>query len=341
MKAIVLEKPEQFVATNIDEPSQPRAGEALVEVSRVGICGTDVAGDLGKMPFYTYPVIPGHELGVTVLAVGDGVANVQAGDRCSIEPYMNCGECFPCRKGATNCCEFLEVIGVHKDGGMCERFVLPARKLHSSEKLTMDQLALVETLAIGCNCVNRSASSEGDKVLVIGAGPIGMAVIEFLKVAMTEITVMDMNEARLQFCKETLGVDHTVVFKNDGTEADRLREANGGELPITVIDATGSHISMANAFQFCAFTGQVLYVGITTQELSFKHVAIHRPEITIKASRNALSADFQRIIRLIEDGVIDTDPWLTHHASYDDFIGEFPNWLKPETGVIKAVLHMN
>jgi alcohol dehydrogenase len=278
---------------------------------------------------------------VTVLAVGDGVANVQAGDRCSIEPYMNCGECFPCRKGATNCCEFLEVIGVHKDGGMCERFVLPARKLHSSEKLTMDQLALVETLAIGCNCVNRSASSEGDKVLVIGAGPIGMAVIEFLKVAKTEITVMDMNEARLQFCKETLGVDHTVVFKNDGTEADRLREANGGELPITVIDATGSHISMANAFQFCAFTGQVLYVGITTQELSFKHVAIHRPEITIKASRNALSADFQRIIRLIEDGVIDTDPWLTHHASYDDFIGEFPNWLKPETGVIKAVLHMN
>jgi alcohol dehydrogenase len=177
--------------------------------------------------------------------------------------------------------------------------------------------------------------------LVIGAGPIGMAVIEFLKVAKTEITVMDMNEARLQFCKETLGVDHTVVFKNDGTEADRLREANGGELPITVIDATGSHISMANAFQFCAFTGQVLYVGITTQELSFKHVAIHRPEITIKASRNALSADFQRIIRLIEDGVIDTDPWLTHHASYDDFIGEFPNWLKPETGVIKAVLHMN
>ncbi len=341
MKAIVLEKPEQFVATNIDEPAQPRAGEALVEVSRVGICGTDVAGYLGKMPFYTYPVIPGHELGVTVLAVGDGVANVQAGDRCSIEPYMNCGECFPCRKGATNCCEFLEVIGVHKDGGMCERFVLPARKLHSSEKLTMDQLALVETLAIGCNCVNRSASSEGDKVLVIGAGPIGMAVIEFLKVAMTEITVMDMNEARLQFCKETLGVDHTVVFKNDGTEADRLREANGGELPITVIDATGSHISMANAFQFCAFTGQVLYVGITTQELSFKHVAIHRPEITIKASRNALSADFQRIIRLIEDGVIDTDPWLTHHASYDDFIVEFPNWLKPETGVIKAVLHMN
>ena len=341
MKAIILENPEHFTTANIDEPSQPCAGEILVEVSRVGICGTDVAGYLGKMPFYTYPVIPGHELGVTVLAMGEGVENVKVGDRCSVEPYMNCGECFACCKGATNCCESLEVIGVHKDGGMCERFVLPARKLHPSEKLTMEQLALVETLAIGCNCVNRARPGEGDKVLVVGAGPIGMAVIEFLKVAKTEITVMDMNEVRLQFCKEALGVDHTVVFKNDGTEADRLSEANDGELPITVIDATGSHISMSNAFQFCAFTGQVLFVGITTEELSFKHIAIHRPELTIKASRNALPSDFKRITKLIEDGIIDTDPWLSHQASYDDFIGEFPNWLKPETEVIKAVLHMN
>ncbi len=341
MKAIILEKPERFTAADIDEPAQPAPGEALVEVHRVGICGTDVSGYLGKMPFYTYPVIPGHELGVTVLELGAGVENVQPGDRCSIEPYMNCSECYACRKGATNCCESLEVIGVHKDGGMWERFVLPAHKLHPSEKLTMEQLALVETLAIGCNCVNRAATQADDKVLVIGAGPIGMAAMEFLKVAQAEITVMDMNETRLQFCSGKLGVDHTVVFKNDGTEIDLLREVNGGELPNTVIDATGNHISMSNAFQYCSFTGQVVYVGITTQELSFKHVAIHRPEITIKASRNAVPGDFCRIIRLIEEGIIDTDPWLSHHASYDDFIAEFSNWIKPETGVIKAVLHMN
>ena len=341
MKAIILEKPEHFTTADIDEPAQPGTGEALVEVHRVGICGTDVSGYLGKMPFYTYPVIPGHELGVTVLELGAGVENVKAGDRCSIEPYMNCGECYACRKGATNCCESLEVIGVHKNGGMCERLVLPAHKLHPSEKLTMEQLALVETLAIGCNCVNRAATQADNKVLVVGAGPIGMAVVEFLKVAGAEITVMDMNETRLAFCESPMGVDHTVVFRNDGTETDRLREVNGGELPTTVIDATGNHVSMSNAFQYCSFTGQVVYVGITTQELSFKHVAIHRPEITIKASRNAVPGDFSRIIRLIEEGVIDTDPWLSHHASYDDFIAEFSNWIKPETGVIKAVLHMN
>ncbi|MDP6903896.1 MAG: zinc-binding alcohol dehydrogenase family protein [Verrucomicrobiota bacterium] len=341
MRAIRLEKPEHFAAVEVDEPDKPGAGEALVEVHRVGICGTDVSGYLGKMPFFTYPVIPGHELGVQVMEVGEGVGSVREGDHCSIEPYMNCGDCYACRKGATNCCESLEVIGVHKDGGMCERFILPARKLHPSTKMTMEQLALVETLAIGCNCVNRSDTRQGDKVLVIGAGPIGMAAIEFLKVAKAEITVMDMNETRLEFCKEKLGVDHTVVFKNDNTEVDRLREVNGGDLPVTVIDATGSHISMSSAFQYVSFTGQVLYVGITTQELNFKHVSIHRPELTIKASRNAVPADFSRIISLIEDGVIDTDPWLSHQASYEDFIGEFTNWLKPETGVIKAVLHMN
>ena len=341
MRAIRLEKPEHFAAVEVDEPGLPGAGEALVEVHRVGICGTDVSGYLGKMPFFTYPVIPGHELGVQVLKVGEGVGNVREGDRCSIEPYMNCGNCYACKKGATNCCESLEVIGVHKNGGMCERFILPARKLHPSTKLTMEQLALVETLAIGCNCINRSGTRQGEKVLVIGAGPIGMAAVEFLKVAQAEITVMDMNETRLEFCKEKLGVDHTVVFKNDGAEVDRLREVNGGDLPVTVIDATGSHISMSNAFQYASFTGQVLYVGITTQELSFKHVAIHRPELTIKASRNAVPADFTRIISLIEDGVINTDPWLSHQTSYSDFIGEFTNWLKPETGVIKAVLHMN
>jgi len=341
MKAIRLEKPEHFAAVDIAEPGKPDAGEALVEVHRVGICGTDVSGYLGKMPFYTYPVIPGHELGVQVLEVGEGVDNVKVGDHCSIEPYMNCGECFPCGRGAINCCESLEVIGVHKDGGMCERFILPARKLHTSTKLTMDQLALVETLGIGCHCVDRAAPGEGEKVLVIGAGPIGLSVVEFLKVAKAEITVMDMNETRLTFCESPMDVDHTVVFKGDGSETDRLREVNGGELPTTVIDATGSHISMSNAFEFCAFTGQVVYVGITTDELQFRHVAIHRPEITIKASRNALPSDFKRIISLIEEGVIDTRPWLSHQAGYDDFIGEFTNWLKPETGVIKAVLHMN
>src|SRR5436190_801212 len=183
MKAIQLEKPQSFRLLDIPEPGASGAGGALVRVHRIGICGTDISGYLGKMPFYSYPRIPGHELGVEVLAIGEGVTNVKPGDLCSVEPYMNCGQCFSCRKGNTNCCENLKVLGVMMDGGLTERMSLPASKLHPANKLSLEQCALVETLAIGCHAVNRGNPQPGDNVLVIGAGPIGLSVIEFAKLS--------------------------------------------------------------------------------------------------------------------------------------------------------------
>src|SRR5437879_7967625 len=157
MKAIQLEAPKAFRKIDIEEPKSPADAEVLVRVHRIGICGTDISGYLGKMPFFSYPRIPGRELGVEVLEVGPGVANVQPGDRCSVEPYINDPNSYASRRGHPNCCEKLEVLGVHRDGGMRPQFVLPARKLHTSAKLTFEQLALVETLAIGCHAVNRGA----------------------------------------------------------------------------------------------------------------------------------------------------------------------------------------
>src|SRR6478609_9163929 len=147
MKALQLEKPEQWRTIDIPQPPEPGSGEALVRVQRIGICGTDISGYLGKMPFFSYPRIPGHELGVEVLEVGPGVENIRPGDRCSVEPYMNCQQCFSCKRGRPNCCENLQVLGGHTGGGMRPQFVVPARKLHPSKKLTRDQLARVETLA--------------------------------------------------------------------------------------------------------------------------------------------------------------------------------------------------
>ena len=340
MRAIVLEEPKHFATADAPEPEAPGAGEALVRVHRVGICGTDISGYLGKMPFFSYPRIPGHELGVEVLEVGDGVKNVKPGDRCSIEPYINCGECFACRKGNSNCCANVEVLGVHRDGGLRDRFVLPARKLHPSTKLSMEQLALVETLAIGCHCVDRSAPEQGEHYLVIGAGPIGLTVIQFAKLAGATITALDMNEQRLSFCKDTMGVDHTVVFKGDGSERTAMMEITGGDMYPVVVDATGSHLSMSAALDHVAHTGKLVYVGITTSEISFAHIRLHKPEMDLLASRNALPADFTRIIQLIEDGQIDTDPWITHRTSFDNLIEVFDSYTKPETGVIKAMVEV-
>ncbi len=340
MQAILLEKPGEFKQIEIDAPAAPAAGEALVRVHRIGICGTDISGYLGKMPFYSYPRIPGHELGVEVVAVGDGVTNVKPGDKCSVEPYMNCQKCFACQRGSYNCCENLQVLGVHTDGGMRPEFILPARKLHPSAELTVDQLALVETLAIGCHAVNRGAPKPDDFVVVIGAGPIGLSTLEFVKLSGATCIVMDMNEQRLAFCKETMGIPHTIKFAGDGSELTALTAITGGRLAQVVIDATGSNNSMGNAYNFVGFTGKLVFVGITTSEIAFTHPLMHRREMTFLASRNAMPEDFTRIIGLIETGKIDTRPWITHRTPFADLIANFPSYTKPETGVIKAIVEL-
>src|SRR5919109_444501 len=197
MKALSLDAPKQWKRIDVPGPSRPAPGEALVRVHNVGICGTDIGGYLGKMPFFGYPRIPGHELGVEVLAVGAGVANVAPGDRCAVEPYINCQTCYACRRGRTNCCEHHQTLGVHCDGGLRPRFLVPARKLHVSRALTFEQLALVETLAIGCHAVHRAAPQPDESCLIIGAGPIGLATLEFVKLTGVKTIMLDVNEQRL------------------------------------------------------------------------------------------------------------------------------------------------
>jgi len=310
----------------------------MVRVHRVGICGTDISGYLGKMPFFSYPRIPGHELGVEVLAVGAAVQNVQPGDRCAVEPYINDPNSYASRRGKPNCCEKLEVLGVHRDGGLRPQFVLPARKLHVSRQLAFEQLALVETLAIGCHAVQRAALQAGDQCLIIGAGPIGLAVLEFVKLAGVTPIMLDMNAARLDFCKRTMGVTHALKLSERVVED--LRDVTAGHLPDVVFDATGSSASMSAAFGYLAPGGKLVYVGITTEEVRFRHPPFHKVEGTLLCSRNALPEDFGRIIGFIEAGRLDTRPWITHRTPFGALIEAFPSYTQPETGVIKAMVEM-
>jgi len=339
MQALSLQEPKHWQRIEIPEPGKPGPGEALVRVHRVGICGTDLSGYLGKMPFFSYPRIPGHELGVEVVDVGPDVTNVKAGDRCSVEPYINDPNSYASRRGKPNCCEKLQVLGVHRDGGLRPYFSLPARKLHISKSLAFDQLALVETLAIGCHAVQRANPQPDETVLIIGAGPIGLATLEFVKLAGVKLIMLDVNAQRLDFCRRVMGVQRTVQA-SDHVEQD-LRDLTDGHLPDVVIDATGSSVSMSNAFSLVAPGGRLIFVGITTEDVKFKHPVFHRPEGTLLCSRNALPEDFARIIEHIEAGRIDTGPWITHRTSFDGMIEVFPSYTRPETGVIKAVVELS
>ena len=340
MKAIQLEKPEHLRLIDIAEPQKPAANEALVAIRCIGICGTDYSGYLGKFPFFSYPRIPGHELGVEVIEVGPEVKHVTPGDRCAVEPYMNCERCYACQRGHTNCCEHLKTLGVMCDGGMREQMILPARKLHLSPNLTFEQMALVETLAIGCHAVDRGKTEAGDNVVVIGAGPIGLSVLEFVKVAGAKSIVLDVNEQRLSFAKEVLGVDHIIHLADADLAVAQLAAVTDGHLADLVIDATGNNSSMGQALRYVASAGRLVYVGITQQEISFAHRSMHLREMTLFASRNALPRDFARIIKLIEDGNIDTQPWITHRTSLAGIPDAFPDFLKPENRVLKAMVQV-
>ena len=339
MRTIRLEEPGRLTFTSTELPGALAAGEALVRVHRIGVCGTDIHAFNGKQPFFTYPRILGHELGVEVVAVGDGVGNVQPGDLCAVEPYLNCGKCIACRRGKPNCCTDIRVLGVHTDGGMREEFVLPARKLHPSAKLALDQLALVETLGIGAHAVARAAVEKDEFALIIGAGPIGLAVTQFVLAAGARAIVLDINDARLDFCRRTLGAQHTVNGASENV-LDALKQITDGDLPTAVFDATGSPRSMAAAFDYPAHGGRLVFVGLFQGEVTFNDPNFHRRELTLLASRNALPADFTSIIHLIEAGRIDTTPWITHRAGFAEAATHFPAWVRPETGVIKAMIEL-
>lgn len=336
METVILDEPGHFSLRETASPKLPPPGHALVRVHRVGVCGTDIHAFRGNQPFFTYPRILGHELGVEVVALGADTAGVAVGDKCAIEPYLNCGHCIACRRGKTNCCVTLQTLGVHTDGGMREFITIPTAKLHRSTSLTYDQLALVEMLGIGAHAVERAQIEPGEWALVIGAGPIGLSAIQFAKVAGAKLIVLDVDENRLAFVRQQFGVEH--ALKSHENIRDDVRKITDGDLPTAVFDATGNQQSMMNAIRFVANGGRLIFVGLVQGDVTFHDPDMHRLEITILASRNATARNFRQILDLAESGAIDTRPWITHRAPLAEVVEHFPEWIKPESRTIKAMI---
>ncbi|MBV9866973.1 MAG: zinc-binding alcohol dehydrogenase family protein [Abitibacteriaceae bacterium] len=336
MRTITLNKPGEFSFGETETPGELAPDTALVRVHRVGICGTDLHAFRGRQPFFSYPRILGHELGVEIIEVGANEQGLKVGDHCAVEPYLNCGHCIACRRGKPNCCVNLQVLGVHTDGGMRELIHVPVHKLHPSQSLSLDQLALVETLGIGAHAVARAQLQAGEFVLVIGAGPIGLSVIQFAQLEDVKIIVLDVSESRLEFCQQQLDVEFTMQGNED--VLNRLQELTNGDLPTVVFDATGNATSMGQAFNYVAHGGKLIFVGLVQADITFNDPNFHRRELTLFATRNSTGADFQRIISLLENGRVSTEPWITHRATCEAMIEQFPQWLEPDSGVIKALV---
>ena len=333
MKYIVCEKPGEFLLKEKEAPVR-KENEALLQVNKVGICGTDLHAYVGNQAFFTYPRILGHELATEVTEIGENKREIKAGDKVVIMPYVSCNECIACTNGKTNCCTNIKVLGVHTDGGMQEQITVPADILLPANNLSNDQMAIVEPLAIGAHAVRRAAIQPGEIVAVVGCGPIGIGIMKLAQIAGAKVIAMDMNEQRLQYAKEKIGVDYTVNVGNDPIK--QITDITNGDLCTAVFDASGHKGALESGPSYMSHGGRFILVGLSKGELTYNHPAVHAKEMTLMCSRNATTEDFEHVISVLDQ--FPTASFITHNVPYTEMIENFDSWLKPETGVIKATV---
>jgi len=337
MNTIICEEVGRFQWARMAKPS-PSPGEAIIRVKRIGICGTDLHAYRGNQPFFTYPRILGHELSGVIEWIDDQESGLKAGDTVSVIPYLHCGSCIACRNGKTNCCTSMRVLGVHIDGGMREYISVPVTHLLEANAVSLDHAALVEPLSIGAHAVRRAGLAQGEHVLVIGGGPIGLGVMAIAKLQGARVIAMDIDEERLTFSKTWAGVDETVNARENPSEA--IAALTNGEFPTVVFDATGNARSMSGAVHYLAHGGRLVYVGLVKGDIALDDSELHKRETTLLCSRNAVREDFEYVLGLIREGRLQLDAYVTHRAPFGQMIDRFEEWLNPSSKVIKAIVEL-
>jgi 2-desacetyl-2-hydroxyethyl bacteriochlorophyllide A dehydrogenase len=323
------------------EAAVAKPGQSVIRIRRVGICGTDLHAYEGTQPYFDYPRILGHELSGDLVDL-DQAPGFAPGEAVTVIPYFNCGHCIACRTGKPNCCVHIKVCGVHMDGAMVDYLSVPSGSLVHGDGLNYEELALVEPLAIGAHAVRRAAVAPDEFVLVVGAGPIGLGILESARIAGAQVIAMDINEDRLSFCRNKLQVLHTIHAGATTTKdiAGKLAEITRGDMPTVVMDATGSRKAINDAFLYLAYGGRYVLVGLQKEEICFSHPEFHKREATLMSSRNATRDDFARVMDSMKKGLIDPTSYITHRVAFEKVKEEFAGWLDPAAGVIKAMVEL-
>lgn len=334
MLTVVCQSPGVLRAEVRPDPV-PGPGEVLVRVKRVGVCGTDLHIFSGDQPYLEYPRVMGHELsGVVADAPAD--SPLMAGDPVFVMPYLSCGHCVACRCGKTNCCVNIQVLGVHRDGAFSELLAVPQGFVHKAEGVSLDQAAMVEFLAIGAHAVRRGEVGRGQRVLVVGTGPIGMAALIFSRLRGAHVTALDTRAERIAFCVESLGAEAGVAVGAD--DEAQLAELTAGEFYDVVFDATGNRQAMERGFRFVAHGGKYVLVSIVRDAISFADPEFHKREMTLLGSRNATMEDFQTVLAAMRAGSVPDRALNTHRLPLHNVPADFASLLDPAQRVIKAIV---
>lgn len=319
-------EPGTFALEDRAKPLTAPEGHRLVDIAAIGICGTDYHIFEGKHPFLNYPRVIGHELS------GHLVDGPDAGALVVVNPYLSCGTCRACQRGKPNCCSDIAVLGVHTDGGMCARIAVPEGNLYPAEGLTPVQAAMVEFLAIGAHAVARSGCGAGDRVLVTGAGPIGLGTALFARIAGAEVHLMDLSEKRLAAAKELFGFAQNHLPSDDILSGEL---SDGFDL---VFDATGNAKAIEAGFPLVAHGGSTVLVSVVKESITFADSEFHKRESRIIGSRNALKADFDRVMDAIRSGAVPTEAIASVILPLAELPAQFASLAHDRDHLIKVIV---
>jgi L-gulonate 5-dehydrogenase len=301
MKAAIFEAP-QTMSVGERRTPEPRPGEVLVAVKATGICAGDMYIYQGRNPYATYPIVGGHEISGVVAGVGEGVVGWRTGEAVVVEPFIGCGKCYPCRVGKSNCCAQLQIIGMHRDGGFAEFVVAPAANIHRvPDGVSPVRASFAEPVAIGVQACRRGQIKEGECVLILGAGPIGLALIEVAKARGARPVVTDINPHRLEFAA-TLGAQ---ILPADEHLLERVLDLTGGEGAPVVIEAAGNAKAMEQTVDLVAAGGRIVIVGLVKRGtmVQFPALDFTRKEMTVVGSRASVNC-FPEALELLAAGKI-------------------------------------
>lgn len=301
MQAAVIHAPLQMQMESRPRP-QPGQGEVLVSVRVVGVCAGDLYIYQGKNPYASYPVIGGHEIAGVVEMIGPGVTGLEVGARVVVEPFIGCAACYPCRVGKSNCCARLEIIGVHRPGGFAEFLTAPARNIHRiPEGLSFSAASFAEPVAIGVQACRRGQVAKGEYALILGCGPIGLALIEVARQRGARVVATDIQPLRLEIAKQ-LGAETLVA--DDHLLSKVLEQTNGEGAPV-VIEATGNSKAIEQTVELVAAGGRIVIVGLIKKGVgvTFPGLDFTRKEMTIVGSRASVNC-FPESLALLVSGAI-------------------------------------
>ena len=325
MKAIQISHSQELNIIDIEKPAELKAGEVMLRLQYVGFCGSDINTFMGRNTMALNPVIPGHEVGAVIEAVGSDVpAELKVGMVVTCNPYTNCNKCASCRNGRVNACQHNETLGVQRNGAMKEFIVLPWEKIIPAGTLSAKTSALIEPMSVGFHAVSRAQVTDSDVVLVIGCGMVGMGAVVRSALRGATVIAADIDDEKLQLARE-MGASYTLNTKTDDVNS-RLLEMTSGFGPDVVIEAVGSTPTYQMAVDVVAFTGRVVCIGYAKSEVSFQTKYFVQKELDIRGSRNALPQDFRAVIHYMERRTCPVDRLISSEVTPEEAQKAMDEW---------------